>query len=98
MKGIQVSLGCNGNSRAHLIIQVIFVLPSFVQGVTKVAQSPCGLYYKPVTIVNDDSGIINKFETSLIDDARVVIYDCHTLATGRMEQQFIKCCNFWSIS
>ncbi len=36
-----------------------------------------GLYYKLITIVNDDSSIINKFETSLIDDARVVIYDRH---------------------
>ncbi len=36
-----------------------------------------GLYYKPIKIVNDDSGVINKLETSLTDDARVVIYDCH---------------------
>jgi hypothetical protein len=33
------------------------------------------LYYKPITIVNDDSSIINYLETSLIDGARVVIYD-----------------------
>ncbi len=37
----------------------------------------CHLYYKPFTIVNDDSSIINKLETSFIDDARVVIYDHH---------------------
>jgi hypothetical protein len=30
-----------------------------------------------VMIVNDDSSIIDKLETSLIDDARVIIYDCH---------------------
>jgi len=36
-----------------------------------------GLYYKPMTIVNDDSRVINKLEASLTDDARVVIYDCH---------------------
>ncbi len=44
-----------------------------------------GLYYKPMLIVNDDSSIISKLETSLIDDARVVIYDCHMFivkATG----------------
>jgi hypothetical protein len=35
------------------------------------------LYYKPITIVNDNSSIINKLETSLIDDARVVIYKRH---------------------
>ncbi len=34
---------------------------------------PCGLYYKPMTIVNDDSRVINKLEASLTDDARVVI-------------------------
>ncbi len=35
---------------------------------------PCGLYYKPMTIVNDDSRVVNKLKTSLTDDARVVIY------------------------
>ncbi len=34
-----------------------------------------GLYYKLMTIVNDDSGAVNKLEASLTDDARVVIYD-----------------------
>jgi hypothetical protein len=36
-------------------------------------------------IVNDDSRVINKLETSLTDDARVVIYDRHMFiaqATG----------------
>jgi hypothetical protein len=35
-----------------------------------------GLYYKPIMIINDDSSIINKLETSLIENARVVIYEC----------------------
>jgi hypothetical protein len=35
----------------------------------------CGLYYKPVTIVNDDSSIVSKLSFKLIDDPRVVIYD-----------------------
>ncbi len=30
-----------------------------------------------MTIVNDDSKVINKLEASLIDDARVIIYDRH---------------------
>jgi hypothetical protein len=45
----------------------------------------CGLYYKPMLIVNDDSRVITKLETSLTDDARVVIYDRHMFivqATG----------------
>ncbi len=39
-------------------------------------------------IVNDDN-IINKFEASLTDDARFVIYDCHMIivqATGRQKK------------
>jgi hypothetical protein len=34
-----------------------------------------GLYYKPITTINDDCSVINKLETSLIDDASVIIYD-----------------------
>ncbi len=34
-----------------------------------------GLYYKPMTIVNDDSRVFNKLEASLTDNARVIIYD-----------------------
>jgi hypothetical protein len=33
------------------------------------------MYYKPVTIVNENSRVISKLETSHIDYARVVIYD-----------------------
>ena len=36
-----------------------------------------GLCYKPMMIVNDDSRVVNKLETSLTDDAIVIIYDCH---------------------
>jgi hypothetical protein len=36
-----------------------------------------GLYNKPITIVNNDSSIVNKLEASLTDDAGVVIYDRH---------------------
>ncbi len=35
------------------------------------------MYYKPITIINDDYSIINLLETSLIDDARVIIYDLY---------------------
>ncbi len=44
-----------------------------------------GLYYKPITIVNDDSSTVNKLEASLIDYVRVVIYNRHMFivkATG----------------
>ncbi len=36
-----------------------------------------GLYYKPLTIVNDDAMVVNKLEASLTDNARVVIYNRH---------------------
>jgi hypothetical protein len=44
-----------------------------------------GLYYKHVTIINDNSSIVTKLKTSLTDDARVIIYDRHMFivqATG----------------
>jgi hypothetical protein len=34
---------------------------------------PCGLYYKLMTIVNDDSRVIKKLEASLTDHARGAI-------------------------
>jgi hypothetical protein len=35
------------------------------------------LYYKHMTIINDDSSIIIKWSSKLIDAARDVIYDRH---------------------
>ncbi len=37
--------------------------------------SSCGLYYKHIMIVNDDSSVISKWHSSLVDDGRVIIYD-----------------------
>ncbi len=45
----------------------------------------CGLYYKHVTIIIDDSSVISKWSFKLFDDPRVVIYDRNTFiiqATG----------------
>ncbi len=36
-----------------------------------------GLYYKPMTIINDNARVINMLEASLTDDARVIVYDHH---------------------
>jgi hypothetical protein len=44
-----------------------------------------GVYYKHITVVNDGSSIINKFETSVTNDVRVVVYNHHMFivqATG----------------
>jgi hypothetical protein len=48
-----------------------------MQHLLELRNGPSGLYYKPMVIVNDDSGVITELETSLTDDARVVIYDRH---------------------
>ncbi len=44
------------------------------------------LYFKPITIVNDNSRVDNKLETSLTDNARVVIYDRHMLIEQAKEK------------
>ncbi len=49
----------------------------------------CGLYYKQMTIVNDDSRVASKRGYMLIDDTRVVIYDRNMFimqATGQTSQ------------
>jgi hypothetical protein len=41
-----------------------------------------------MTIINDDSMVVNKLEASLTDDTRVIIYDCHMFivqATGHRD-------------
>ncbi len=35
----------------------------------------CDLYYKFITIVNDDSNFVNKGWAPLTDDTRFIIYD-----------------------
>jgi hypothetical protein len=55
--------------------------PAFATGTS-------GLYYKPMTIVNDDSRVVTKLKTSLTDDTRVVIYGRHMFivqATGKRQ-------------
>jgi hypothetical protein len=41
-----------------------------------------------MTIINDDSRVVNKLEASFTDDARVIIYDRHMFivqATGQLK-------------
>ncbi len=35
----------------------------------------CGLYYKHITIINDNSSVFNKWQVSLTDNTRVIIYN-----------------------
>ncbi len=35
------------------------------------------LVFPAITIINDNSRVVNKLETSLTEYTRVVIYDCH---------------------
>ncbi len=52
--------------------KILNTLPSFLEHAPVFTS---GLYYKPMTIINDDSTAVNKLEASLTDDARVIIYD-----------------------
>jgi hypothetical protein len=47
-----------------------------------------------MTIINDDSSVITKLETSLTDDARVVIYDCHMFIVQATVAKKMKLPNF----
>jgi hypothetical protein len=59
----------------------------------------CGLYYKPMTIVNDDSRVINKLEASLIDDTGVIIYNRHMFIVQATDlaTNIGLCCKFLSV-
>ncbi len=57
----------------------------YTPGYSRQALKTRGLYYKHVTIVNDDSSIVSKWSFKLIDDPRVIIYYLHRFiiqATG----------------
>jgi hypothetical protein len=43
-----------------------------------------------MTIVNDDSRVINKLEASLTDDARVFIYDRHMFKVQAIDDIIIQ--------
>jgi hypothetical protein len=65
--------------------QDVIVLENLISNSLWMVNERCGLYYKPMTIVNDDSRVVNKLEASLTDDARVIIYNHHIFivqATG----------------
>jgi hypothetical protein len=49
----------------------------------------CGLYYKHMTIINDESSIVNKLGASLTDDARVIIYDCHMFIVQAADHSYL---------
>ncbi len=52
----------------------------------------CGLYYKHVSIVNDDSSVVSKWSFKLIDDPRVVIYSCHRFIIQATEKVVVPVC------
>jgi hypothetical protein len=41
-----------------------------------------------MTIVNDDSSVVTKLETSLTDNARVVIYDRHMFVVQATDPKY----------
>jgi len=61
--------------------------------------SICGLYYKHVTIVNDNSSVISKRSFKLIDDPKVVNYNHQRFiiqATGDFLLMIIQAKPFYS--
>jgi hypothetical protein len=54
-------------SESGIILRLICILPAK------------NMYFKHMTIVNDNSSIVSKWSSKLIDDARVTIYDRHML-------------------
>ncbi len=74
-------------SRVRLYLQTLDQAGKDCQGqtLTNKASPACGLYYKHVMIVNEDSRIVNKFGASPTGNTRVVIYNGHVFivqATG----------------
>jgi hypothetical protein len=55
----------------------------------KASFATSGLYYIPITIVNDNLRVINKLDTSLTDDTRVIIYDHHMFIVQAISQSFV---------
>ncbi len=43
--------------------------------------------YKHMTIINDDSSVVIKWSSKLIDAARGVIYDTHVYSTGHLNTE-----------
>ncbi len=64
-------------TRKRIPILIFFFWPTYFIHLSDITVRCCGLYYKPTISVNDDSRVVNKLETSLSDDAGVVIYDCN---------------------
>ncbi len=54
----------------------------------------CGLYYKSMTIINDDSRVVNKLKASLTDKARVVVYDRHMFKVQAIGYQVVTLTGF----
>jgi hypothetical protein len=43
----------------------------------RVVKKEVFLYFKHIMVVKGDSSVISKWHSSLIDDARFIIYDCN---------------------
>ncbi len=69
------------------IVQASLTIVTYDHKNMFIEQATGALHYKDITIVNDDSSVVNKFRASLIDAARVIIYDRRMFivqATGLM--------------
>jgi hypothetical protein len=68
-------------NEAHLSTRAILMQAFFQRPLTRESllkgkdHYSCGLYYKHMTIVNDNSSVVSEQSFLLIDDASGVIYD-----------------------
>ncbi len=61
-----------------LKLPIQLVLSGFVISIKCFGAKPVAcIITLPMTIVNDDSRVVNKLEALLTDVSRVFIYDCH---------------------
>ncbi len=56
------------------------------------------LYYKPITVVNDDWSIVNIWLESLTDDTTVVIYDRNMFIIQATAEIVLSIFSFWNNS
>jgi hypothetical protein len=59
----------------NIIMPSVIMMCVIMMCVIMLIVVPSGLYYKHVTIVNDESRVISNWSLKLIDDAWVVNYD-----------------------
>ncbi len=80
-----LSFTCNIGEVTYYAPMLVFSQASFSN-----ISLTSGRYYKHMTILNDDSGVVNKLGASLTDNARFVIYIHHMFIAQATETPFCR--------